>query len=265
VARIQRANSRQALLDAAFEEFSAKGYEAATVAGIAARAGVTTGALYAHFDGKLDLLVEAIGVRSTHEFVRTAAEIAVRPWSEAAPLIAREMGAVPDRRGLLLLDVVVAARRDPGLAAALRRQLEAYLRAMNDVTGAGRATGAVDPALGLDDLARVFGLLSLGMLVFAALGEAPPSAGAFERLVDLLLQSEVGPAAHPAEPEDEAPPAVLARVRGRAATVERDRRRLHDAIAEAVAEGHSLRRVGAAAGLSHEAVRRLLQDRPPPP
>ena len=40
-----------------FEEFTTKGYEAATVAGIAKRAGVTTGAVYAHFAGKLDLLL----------------------------------------------------------------------------------------------------------------------------------------------------------------------------------------------------------------
>ena len=263
VDQLGRASSRQALVDAALDEFSAKGYEAATVAGIAERAGVTTGAVYAHFDGKLDLLVEAIGVRSTHEFVRTAAEVAALPWSEAAPLIAREMGAVPDRRGVLLLDVVVAARRDPALAATLRRRLGAYLRAMREVTDAGRAAGMVDPALGPDDLARVLGLLSLGMLVLAAVGEAPPSPGAFERLVDLLLQSEAGPPG--AEPADAAPPAALARVRARAAAVDRDRRRLREALAEAVADGHSLRQVGAAAGLSHEGVRRLLRDAPKAP
>ena len=57
-----RANSRAALIDAALEEFSTKGYEAATVAGIAERAGVTTGALYAHFAGKLDLLLATVGL-----------------------------------------------------------------------------------------------------------------------------------------------------------------------------------------------------------
>jgi hypothetical protein len=46
--------------------------------------------------------------------------------------------------------------------------------------------------------------------------------------------------------------------------VDRDRRRLREALAEAVADGHSLRQVGAAAGLSHEGVRRLLRDAPKP-
>ena len=53
---------REALLDAAVAEFTSKGYEAATVAGIAARAGVTTGAVYGHFRSKLELLLEAVGL-----------------------------------------------------------------------------------------------------------------------------------------------------------------------------------------------------------
>ena len=64
-----RANSRAALIDAALEEFSTKGYEAATVAGIAERAGVTTGALYAHFAGKLDLLLATVGLTPAEEVV----------------------------------------------------------------------------------------------------------------------------------------------------------------------------------------------------
>ena len=68
-----RANSRGALINAAFEEFSSKGYEAATVAGIAERAGVTTGALYAHFTGKLDLLLATVGLTPTEDVVDSIA------------------------------------------------------------------------------------------------------------------------------------------------------------------------------------------------
>ena len=97
--------------------------------------------------------------------------------------------------------------------------------------------------------------MSFGVLVFTALGEELPSESAFRRVVDLLLQSEGGAA------DGDAPPAALARVRTRAAQADRARRRLDDGIAEAVAAGHSLRQVGAAAGMSHERVRRLLHKR----
>jgi hypothetical protein len=51
---------------------------------------------------------------------------------------------------------------------------------------------------------------------------------------------------------------ALARVRARAAEAEAAEARLHAAIVEAAAEGHSLRRIGDAAGLSHERIRRML-------
>src|SRR5688500_1713733 len=86
-----RANSRVALLEAAFEEFSAKGYEAATVAGIAERAGVTTGALYAHFAGKLDLLLATVGLAPIQDVLRSAGEIASLPPGQVAKRITRSM------------------------------------------------------------------------------------------------------------------------------------------------------------------------------
>jgi hypothetical protein len=153
----------------------------------------------------------------------------------------------------------VVARRDPVVAAALRTGLEGYLEAMETSAELGIESGLLDPAVAPADLARLFALVSFGVLVFTALGEELPSAGAFRRLVDLLLQAEGGPA--DGDVDGEAPPAALARVRTRAALADRARRQLDDGIAEAVAAGHSLRQVGAAAGTSHERVRRLLRER----
>jgi AcrR family transcriptional regulator len=247
-----RANSRGALIDAAFEEFSSKGYEAATVAGIAERAGVTTGALYAHFAGKLDLLLATVGLTPAEDVVDSIADMAALPWSEASRIMSHGLATPPDRGMLLLLDVIVVARRDPHVAHILRRGLETYLEAMKHANDKGVALGVIDPALRTDELARLFALLTFGRMVFAALEERPPTDEAFRRFTDLLLQSAG------ADGEEEEP-AALARVRARATTADRAREALHDAIVEAIAAGHSLRQVGAAAGLSHERVRQVLR------
>ena len=117
-----RANSRAALIEAAFEEFSTKGYESATVAGIAERAGVTTGALYAHFKGKLDLLLEVLDMSTPEDVMHSVAGLRGQPWAETAQLLGAGMATAPDRRTLLLLDVIVVARRDPHVAEILRKR-----------------------------------------------------------------------------------------------------------------------------------------------
>lgn len=252
--RAPRANSRAALIDAALEEFSTKGYEAATVAGIAERAGVTTGAMYAHFAGKLDLLLATVGLTPAAEVVDTIVGTVARPWSEASRIMSQGLATPPDRGTRLLLDVIVVARRDPHVARILRRGLETYLEAMKVANDKGVALGVIDPALRTDELARLFALLTFGRIVFAVLDEPPPSDEAFRRFTDLLMQS--------ANVDDhDGRPAALARVRARATTAERAQSSLHDSIVEAVEAGHSLRQVGAAAGVSHERVRQVLRER----
>jgi AcrR family transcriptional regulator len=249
-----RKSAREALLDAAVAEFTSKGYEAATVAGIAERAGVTTGAVYAHFRGKLELLLEAVGLRTVDTFMRRAFALGNKPAPAVALALARGLvGAPIGRRDLLLIDAIVLARRDPEVAETYKRVIEAHVEAFERTARLGVEAGRIDPILPHDELARLVLALAFGVVALRALEQEPPKETTAARLVEELLQ--------PAREKPQSADRALGRVQQRARRLERAEADLHDGIARAAEEGHSLRRIGDAAGLSHERVRRILAER----
>jgi len=249
----KRPSAREALLDAAVAEFTRKGYEAATVAGIAARAGVTTGAVYGHFKSKLGLLLEAVGLSTVEAFRRRSVAIGGKPASEVAPALARALLGTPSgRRDLLLIDAIGLARRDPEVAEGYRRVLRAHVEAFERTAQRGVESGRIDPVLPIDELARLVLALAFGVMALRALEHAPPADATVARLTEHLLQ--------PAD-ERSGGGRLLSRVQSRARAAERARRELYARIAQAAASGHSLRRIGEAAGISHERVRRILGER----
>ena len=248
-----RPSARDALLDAAVAEFASKGYEAATVAGIAARAGVTTGAVYAHFRGKLQLLLEAVGQSTVEGFTRRAFALGNQPAPTVAHALARGVVGPPaGRRDLLLIEAVAFARRDPKVAETYRRVIRAHVDAFERTARRGVESGRIDPILPHAELARLVLALSLGVMALRALDEDPPGEDAVARLVEELLQ--------PAREGTGTSERALARVQSRARAAERARDDLRERILQAAAEGHSLRRIGEAAGISHERVRSILAE-----
>ncbi|TMR88150.1 TetR/AcrR family transcriptional regulator [Nonomuraea basaltis] len=98
----EAAETRNALLRAALAVFAERGYAAATLAGIAARAGVTRGAAYHHFTDKATL------------YLATISEL----WAEAATPVWGTLdgdGPVPERIRRFLVAFFTALERDATL------------------------------------------------------------------------------------------------------------------------------------------------------
>jgi AcrR family transcriptional regulator len=246
-----RPNSRSALIDAALAEFTEKGYESATVNGIAERAGVTTGALYAHFRGKLDLLLETIGLRPVDNFLRDFYQAASKKSPhELAVSIGREMADSHAPETRLLLDVIVLVRRDVRLGGTIRRLLATKVQELASATEVGRASGIISPELSSQDLARAFVLIALGKMALAAVDEPLPTAASFVRIIEALLWSEA--------PNECRAPSALEEVAVRSLENNRTKVDFETAVLDAVEQGHSLRQVGEAAGVSHEQIRRIV-------
>ncbi|MGR3910786.1 helix-turn-helix domain-containing protein [Burkholderia sp. SR8] len=157
--RAQRRDAtRERLLGAARAIFAEKGYAAASVEDIAAAAGHTRGAFYAHFRSKTEMLFELL--RRDHDDTATALQriAAMRAGSpedvQHALLAYWRRGAARDASGLIWLEAQLQAARDPQFRAqfgALLRKRQALATACIDAFAAcaGESLPLPSPVLAL--------------------------------------------------------------------------------------------------------------------
>jgi AcrR family transcriptional regulator len=188
-------STRDRLVNAAIQVFVEQGYEKARVQDIARAAGLTTGAIYANFRDKRELLLAAIVSRTTAE-VETLLEAAESTPSRdlLAALGSRIVFREDDRP--LLLDAVVASERDPALAALLRDLLGHRHARIAALVDDGKADATIDAAINTDVLTRFCLTLALGSLVVHALALPQPDPEQWASLIERLLDS-VAPAEEP--------------------------------------------------------------------
>ncbi|MGH9250014.1 MAG: TetR/AcrR family transcriptional regulator [Acidimicrobiales bacterium] len=169
------AATRRTILDAARATFADGGYQAATLDGIAVRAGVTRGAVHHHFGDKRELFVEVFEQveREINEAVVAAALAATPTGLEPFKAGCRalfELFARPDLRRIVLADapavlgLVAWYEIDRGLGLATIR---AGLQALAD-----------DGALAREDTD------ALALVLYGALTEASLALGAGLTTVD---------------------------------------------------------------------------------
>ncbi|MFM8236762.1 MAG: TetR family transcriptional regulator [Actinomycetota bacterium] len=182
------ATTRERLLDAAAAVFETRGYEGARLQDIARAAGLTTGAVYANFRGKDELLVAAIGARAGLELDGLLTGVSAR---ELPALLEALAGRFADPAGPhpLLVDAVAASRRDPGLAATLRSDVvgrEDLLAGLAErARSEGTLAGDVEPAT----FARFCVTLALGALMMRTLGVPAVARDDWHALISRLLDA----------------------------------------------------------------------------
>jgi AcrR family transcriptional regulator len=197
---------RARLVSAAAEVFAEKGYDGAGVAQIARRAGYTTGAIYGRFTGKAELLLAAIEQHSDneldalfneHRFEGKVTDILTTVGSHL-------VDTAFDPGQALLLEAIVAARRDPEVRRLLQERLDLRSDRLADLIREAKTSGAIDPTLDTEALVRFCHAVGFGFLMFRAVEIDLPAAAPWEtliaRLVDALDPGAVLPAAPSADP-----------------------------------------------------------------
>jgi len=162
IAGVTAAETRERLLRAAADVFAERGYDGTRVADIAAAAGVSNGALYAHFASKADLIVDALRTHGRHLLGELFAADPDRPVVDLLLTVGRWLPRRRDARGYLIVEALVAARRDEDVGGPMREYVGERADWLAGLVGLAQAGGELDPALSPAALAHFCLLLAMG-------------------------------------------------------------------------------------------------------
>jgi TetR/AcrR family transcriptional regulator, repressor for uid operon len=194
-------DTAQRLVSAAAEVFAEKGYDGAAVAEIARRAGLTTGAIYSRFSGKAELLAAAVQDSVPEQFrVLFAESVQAGRATDILQAVGTNLVSCPSTgRTDLLLEAVVAGRRDPEVAAVVRDALSARKARWAELIEASKALGALDPDVDTDALVHFIHAVGLGFLAYEAVGIENPPVPPWQTLIAKLVASLMIPTGVPDE------------------------------------------------------------------
>jgi AcrR family transcriptional regulator len=154
--------TRERLLSAAADVFGERGYEGTRVVDIAEAAGVSNGALYAHFGSKAELLSAALRAHGGRLLEDLRAAQPESSMSELLEIAGRMLLHHRAAGGYLVIEALVAAHRDQEVAEATSAhtaQSAAWLAGLMDLA---KAEGELDSALSSGALAHFCLVLAMG-------------------------------------------------------------------------------------------------------
>jgi AcrR family transcriptional regulator len=162
IAGVTAAETRDRLMHAAADVFAERGFDGTRVADIAAAAGVSNGALYAHFPSKAELLVAALRTHGPRLLADMFAAEPDRPITDLLLVIGRWLPRRRDAQGYLLVEALVAARRDEDVARPVRDYVGERADWLAGLMRVAQDGDEIDPGLSPNALAHFCLLLGMG-------------------------------------------------------------------------------------------------------
>jgi AcrR family transcriptional regulator len=187
-ALLTRQETKQRVLDAAAEVFAEHGYEGARVAQIAAAAGLSVGAIYNHYQSKAELLAAVVERDSASELSRLLTSDQSGGTLDLIEHRGQQLQAATPGSALLA-EMILAARRDPEMAAILLREIARREELFTDFVRFGQNAGDVVPDVDPAVFSRFSLMLGLGSLLVRAMELPPTDRGAWASLITRLVET----------------------------------------------------------------------------
>lgn len=186
-----RAQTRRRVLDAAFRVFGEFGISGASLAQVAAAAGLTKGAVYSNFRSKDELVLALMEEHATAQLTDVLAQLgkASGPGEVLAdaPALMDEAMRADAAWHRIMAEYFALSHRNPDRREGLRRRRRAALDAVTSgIVDIADRTG-LQPRLPAADLAAVLFALGNGLAVESAIDPAAVPDDLFGRVLTLLV------------------------------------------------------------------------------
>jgi AcrR family transcriptional regulator len=179
--------TRGELLQAAAKVFARRGYEGASISEITSEAGLTSGAVYAHYASKAELFAETVRTHGAEEIDRLLGSAEPSNLLDLLALIGSTLDQRDPEEESLLVAAIQAARDDPEVASLIVAGIVHREGQFADLLRSGQAAGTVVDDVEASSIARLSLMLSLGSLLVGALDLDPPEHDDWARLMERLV------------------------------------------------------------------------------
>ncbi|HWL44972.1 MAG TPA: TetR family transcriptional regulator [Ilumatobacter sp.] len=185
-AGVTAAETRAQLLEAAADVFAERGYDGASISAITRAAGLSSGAIYAHYASKADLFLAVLETYCRGQYRHLIGTPAVRDVVDFAAIAGSQVDRREPRQAALLLEAIVAAKRDREVAELVTSFLADGEQQMAQAVKAGQHAGTVEPDVGEQAFSRFVTMVGLGSALAATVGLAAPDHDDWQALIERL-------------------------------------------------------------------------------
>lgn len=170
-AGVSAEQTRTELLEAAARVFALKGYDGASITDICNEAGLSSGSIYAHYEGKADLFLDVVRQHASEEFLRL---IALPVSGGGIAEFIETVGGTYARPGPpvvseLITEVIVACKRHPEVDDLVNHWLIDGEHLVGTAMKQAQSEGVIADDVSVSALSRFVLMVALGSRIAGAL------------------------------------------------------------------------------------------------
>lgn len=180
-------DTKSAILRAATKVFAEKGFEGTSIAAITAEAGLSSGPIYVHFGSKTELFAATLEAHTDDELDRVLGATDKGDVRSVLAVLGSSVSRRHGDRGSLLVEAIVAARRDPAVEALVVELFQRRHRRIARMVDKGRASGEIDPRVSAQAVARFSMVIGLGSLLIGAVDHGHTDQEDWTRLMTSVV------------------------------------------------------------------------------